>query len=44
MRFTVRDTSSGRYQSVSVHAPVKSANMLYRCYELIDEVRTMNLI
>lgn len=38
VRFTVRDTSSGKYQSVTVHAPVKSASMLYRCYERIDEV------
>lgn len=38
VRFTVRMTASGRYQSVTVHAPVKNANMLYRCYELIDEV------
>lgn len=38
VRFTVRDTTSGRYQSVTVHAPVKSAQMLYRCYEMIAEV------
>lgn len=46
MRFTVRDTSSGRYQSITVHAPVKNANMLYKCYELIDEVycRAMHLL
>eukprot|EP00903_Cladosiphon_okamuranus_P014117 g13121.t1 len=37
VRFTVRDTSSGRYQSITVHAPVKNATMLYKCYELIDE-------
>lgn len=38
MRFTVRDTTSGRYQSITVHAPVKNATMLYKCYEVIDEV------
>lgn len=38
VRFTVRDTSSGRYQSITLHAPVKNATMLYKCYELIDEV------
>ncbi|CAM9520012.1 unnamed protein product [Ectocarpus sp. 8 AP-2014] len=37
VRFTVRDTTSGRYQSITVHAPVKNATMLYKCYELIDE-------
>lgn len=37
VRFTVRDTSSGRYQSITVHAPVKNATMLYKCYELIAE-------
>lgn len=39
VRYTVRDTTSGRYQSITVHAPVKNATMLYKCYELIDEVR-----
>lgn len=38
VRFTVRDTSSGKYQSVTLQAPVKSASMLYRCYELIHKV------
>ncbi|CAM9355521.1 unnamed protein product [Hapterophycus canaliculatus] len=37
VRYTVRDTTSGRYQSITVHAPVKNATMLYKCYELIDE-------
>lgn len=44
VRFTVRDTTSGRYQSITVHAPVKNATMLYKCYELIDEVGVLMLM
>ncbi|CAN0250142.1 unnamed protein product [Discosporangium mesarthrocarpum] len=37
VRFSVRGTNSGRFCSVTVHAPVSNADMLYKCYEMIDQ-------
>ncbi|CAM9696405.1 unnamed protein product [Choristocarpus tenellus] len=39
VRFSFRDTSSGKYRSVTLHAPVTSASMLYECYEMINKVQ-----
>jgi putative lipoic acid-binding regulatory protein len=34
--YSSRDTSSGKYRSLTIHAPVKSADQLYEIYEKVD--------
>ncbi|KAM3569082.1 hypothetical protein VYU27_008810 [Nannochloropsis oceanica] len=34
--YSSRDTSSGKYRSLTIHAPVKSADELYEIYEKVD--------
>ena len=35
IRFSVFD--KGKYQSVTIHAPVQNADMLYACYEAVSK-------
>ncbi|KAG5188109.1 hypothetical protein JKP88DRAFT_206811 [Tribonema minus] len=37
VEYTVRDTDSGKYRSVTLMAPVSNSDMLYKCYEVIGQ-------
>ena len=37
IEYSVRETSSGKYRSITLHAPVTSSDMLYKVYATIRE-------